>query len=67
MDPEKVELCSNAASYSIEIDVLDLRLGESLDSRYERYATTGNQSETRSRNDRNAVTANPTEAAAPTP
>jgi hypothetical protein len=65
MDPEKVELCSNAASYSIEIDVQDLKLGESLDSRCERYATTGNRSENRGKNDQNVLTANPKEGVLP--
>jgi hypothetical protein len=38
MSSEKVQLAPNAASFSIEVDLQDLNLGESLSSRYERYS-----------------------------
>ena len=38
MDPERVELGTNVGSYSIDIDVEDLSVSESLTSRYERYS-----------------------------
>lgn len=38
MSSEKVQLAPNAASYSIEVDLQDLNLSESLSSRYERYS-----------------------------
>jgi hypothetical protein len=37
MKSEKVDLSTNAASFSIEVDLDDLNPGESLTSRYERY------------------------------
>ena len=38
MNPEKVELSTEAASYVIEVDTRDLSLEESLGSRYARYS-----------------------------
>lgn len=38
MNSEKVQLAPNAASYSIEVDLQDLNLSESISSRYERYS-----------------------------
>jgi hypothetical protein len=38
MNSEKTQLAPNATSYSIEVDLEDLNLGESLSSRYERYS-----------------------------
>jgi hypothetical protein len=38
MNPEKVELSTEAASYVIEVDTRDLGLEESLGSRYARYS-----------------------------
>ena len=38
MNPEKVELSTEAASYVIEVDTRDLSLEESLASRYARYS-----------------------------
>jgi hypothetical protein len=38
MDPAKVELSENAVSYALEVDPGDLRVDETLESRYERYS-----------------------------
>jgi hypothetical protein len=38
MNSEKTQLAPNATSYSVEVDLDDLSLGESLSSRYERYS-----------------------------